>query len=527
MNDVAEELLVLCTVIGVGLGLGRVSWRGVSLGSSGVIFAALAAGHLGFEVSRLVGSAGLVLYVYCLGIGAGPGFLRTFLRRGKSLSVLALVMILTAGLTAWSVAYFAGLNSGLAAGLLAGAMTSTPALAAATESLPGDGQVAVGFGVAYPFGVIGVILFVRIVPRFFGGHAGSDSDDGEAGSGQIRRQLVRVLNPGLAGRRVRDVPAIAQANCQVSRILNERRLDPVPAGFQLAEGQRLLLVGTEESLDQVVDVLGERCDATGYILDVEQHRRRVVVTSREFIGQSLEQLHLLTRFGVTISRIVRHDLEFVPSPRERLQWGDALTTVGEPESLDRFVAAAGHRERTLDETDVISLAVGLAAGIVLGHVELVAGGKSISLGLAGGPLIVGLMLGQLGHVGRVVGHIPRAGRLLLAELGLAVFLTQAGVEAGHVLVSVIREHGVTLCIASVAIVTAPLLAGMLAAQWLLRLSPLEVAGGMCGAMTSTPGLGAVTSTTDSSLPLTSYGTVYPLALILITLASSMLISVLN
>ncbi|MHC4878877.1 MAG: aspartate:alanine exchanger family transporter [Planctomycetota bacterium] len=521
MSDAAEQLLVLCSVVGLGLVLGRVSWRGVSLGSSGVIFIALAAGHFGFEVSRLVGSAGLVLFVYCLGIGAGPGFTRTILSQGKALLVLAFVMVATAGATAWLVAWLAGLSRGLAAGLLAGAMSSTPGLAAATEVLPADGEIAVGFGVAYPFGVIGVILFVRIAPRFF---RQTDAHDlGESGNATIERQLVHVLNPAIVGRRIRDVPAISHANCQVSRILIDGELKPVPSDFQLAEGQRLLLVGTAECLQQVIDVVGRRCDDAGFVLEVEHHRRRVVVTSPEFVGRTIEQLHLLSRFGVTISRIQRHDIEFVPSPRERIQPGDALTAVGEPEALDRFVASAGHRERRLDETDLISLAVGLSAGILLGHVQVGAGGNSFSLGLAGGPLLVGLVLGQLGNVGRIVGHIPRAARLLLAELGLTVFLAQAGVQAGQVLVPVVHEHGLILCMAAIFIVLAPLLTGTLVARCGFQLGSLEACGGMCGAMTSTPGLGAVTSATDSSRPLTSYGTVYPVALILITVMTSLLI----
>ncbi|MCL4108587.1 UNVERIFIED_CONTAM: hypothetical protein GTU68_022889 [Idotea baltica] len=328
----------------------------------------------------------------------------------------------------------------------------------------------------------------------------------------------------MAGRKLREVSTLAQSNCQVSRILIDDQMQPIPADFTLQLDQQVLVIGAEHRVSSVVEVLGELVDDVDYVLDLETQRRRVVVTSSKLIGRSLSELHLRSKFGVTISRVTRQDVEFVPGADEQIQFGDALTAIGESVGLEKFVAYAGHRERTLDETDLVSLSVGLVLGILVGQMRLSFAGKSIALGLAGGPLLVGLLLGHFGRVGPVVARMPRAARLLLSEIGLVLFLTQAGTKAGSQFVSVIQAHGVALPLAATVMVTVPLLVGLIVSRFVFRMGPLEAAGGICGAMTSTPGLGAVTSGVDSSLPATSYAAVYPVALILITLLAPILIA---
>ncbi len=503
--------------------LGKISVRGVSLGSSGVVFVALAAGHWGFRVAPEAGLAGVVLFIYCLGIGAGPSFLRMFISRGKSLAILAGVMMGAAALATWILARLFQLSPDLASGLFAGALTSTPALAAATEKLPADSDVAVGFGIAYPFGVVGVILFIQLLPRWFPGVLDSSGRSDADHNGEIIRELVMVKNSNIVGKRLRDLSVLARSNCQVSRIVIDGLPRPIPADFKLETGQKLLIVGRVGQIESVIETIGERCPETQFVLDVERQRRQIVVTAKELVGHSLKELHLLSRFGITISRITRQDIEFVPGPDETIHFGDILRAVGEPESLETFSNFAGHRARTADETDFVSLAGGLILGIILGRIKFSLGGESLSLGMAGGPLVVGLILGHFGQFGSLTVRMPRAGRLLLAELGLTVFLAQAGCQAGDKFVSVVQQNGWTLCLVAAIVVLVPLLAGFTVARFVLRLDLLETAGGICGAMTSTPGLGAVTSAIDSSIPATSYATVYPVALVLITLLAPLLI----
>lgn len=514
-------------MIGLGQILGRTSVKGVSLGSSGVVFIALLAGHFGFQVSSEVGMVGVVLFIYCLGIGAGPSFLQMFVSRGKTLMLLTVVMMGVTAAVAWGLARIFQLSPDLASGLFAGALTSTPALAAATEKLPVGSDVAVGFGIAYPFGVIGVILFIQLLPRWFPEMAAATGASGYDLRGEILRELVEVTNPSLNGKHLRDVTVLARMNCQVSRIIRDGQLQPIPAGFQLEVGQQLLIIGRTGQIETVIETLGVRSSEAQCILDVEHQRRLIVVSSKKMVGRTLKDLHLLSRFGVTIARITRQDIEFVPGANETIHFGDILRSVGEPESLDAFADYAGHRARTAEETDLVVLAGGLIAGMVLGKLSLSLGSFSLSLGMAGGPLLAGLILGHFGQFGRLSIRMPRAGRLLLADLGLSLFLAQAGSQAGDQFVAVVQQKGWSLCAVAIILVVVPLLTGLVAARYWLKLDLLEMAGGFCGAMTSTPGLGAVTSAVDSSIPATSYATVYPVALVLVTLLTPLLISLIS
>lgn len=528
MQSAASELLTLFVVIGIGLALGKLAWRGLSLGTSGVIFAALVAGHFGFHIPDIAGDAGIILFVYCLGIGAGPGFLRAFLSQGKALAAMAVIVIGSAVLVAYLVGVMLRLDADLATGLFAGALTSTPALASAAEVLSVNSRIAVGFGVAYPFGVIGVIVFVQALPRCLGTSLSTaDAAAPVPIATRISRMLVEVLNPAIVGKRLSQVAVLENANCQVPRWFNGRQIVPIPPEFTLQIGQRLLVVGPESRINVVAEALGQRCEDTHYVLDAERQRRRVVIGSRELVGRSLKEMHLLSRFGVTIARITRHDIEFVPTPHEQLQFGDAVTAVGEEEGLNQFTAFAGHRERTLDETDLISLAGGLSLGILLGQVKFTLLATSISLGMAGGPLLVGLALGHFGRVGRLVGHMPRSVRLLLTEIGLALFLADAGIHAGEQFVAVIQENGLAMCAGAIAIVAIPLVVAATLSQYIFKFGLLEALGGICGATTSTPGLGAVTSQVDSSIPAASYAAAYPIALVLVTILAPVLASLLQ
>ncbi len=524
----SDQVLSLFLIVTLGAALGRLTWRGFSLGTSAVLFVALIAGHLGYEVPRVAGVLGLVSFLYCLGISAGPSFFRVFGQQGSSLALVGAAMILAAAAGTWLFARLTHLPADLTAGMFAGALTSTPALAASLEVLPGDSQLAVGFGIAYAFGALGVVLFVQLAPRWLGGFSAEVAEtETSRKSAEITRELVEVLNPTVVGKRLSQLPLLAKSNCQISRILVGDQMRPLPPDFTLQTGQQLLIIGTRLNVALVVDLLGQRSTRTDYHLDTERHRRRVVAASREIVGHSLEQLHLRSRFGVTITRITRHDLEFVPDAAQVIQFGDALTAVGESDSLERFVQFAGHRERSFDETDLISLSCGLFLGVLLGKVRFQLGENTISLGMAGGPLLVGLLMGHFGRIGPLVGHFPRASRMLLTEVGLAMFLADAGVQAGAELLNVIQTHGWSICAGSIVITAVPLVVGVLLTRRFLGVGALQALGCICGAMTSTPGLGALTSKVESHIPITSYATVYPLALIMMSILAPVLITLMQ
>jgi len=521
----------LFAVLLSGFLLGRVTIKGFQLGSAGIIFTGLLAGHWGMAIPDGVGTLGMILFVYCLGVNAGPGFFTTLSQNGLSLLLLGASMIGTAATTAWLLTMLVKLPADLATGLFAGALTSTPALATATELLPPDSELTVGFGIAYPLGTLLVILFVQAAPRF--GLSNRQTDEPVASAvhsaSGITRYYVEVLNPALEGKRLNELPLLEDADCQVSRVLIEDQFRPISSQFTLQVGQHLVVVGSDQDIRSIIDLFGRisqlREDA---VIDADQrHRRRVVVSSRDVIGKSLKQLHLRSRFGITISRIRRHDVEFVPDAQVRLHLGDAVTAIGEPEDLDRFMQFAGHRERAFDETDLFSLSFGIAMGLLLGAIEFRLGDEGFSLGKAGGPLIAGLLLGYFGRIGSVMGHFPAAARLLLTELGLALFLADAGVRAGGNFVDVLTVHGPMLVISGMLITLAPLVVGFLLGHYVFRLREQPLLGGICGAMTSTPGLGALMSAEDANVAVRSYASIYPLALMLMSVVAPVLLGLLS
>ncbi|MDX1740574.1 MAG: TrkA C-terminal domain-containing protein, partial [Rhodothermales bacterium] len=420
-----------------------------------------------------------------------------------------------------------GIPADLAAGLFAGALTSTPGLAAVMESLPPGSQAAVGYGISYAFGVLGVVVFVQLVPRVLT----VDLDDlgrrlasREESRRQIKRALVEVLNPAVIGKRVVDLDMVSESNCQITRILDGDRLAPIARDHVITEGDHLWLIGRAFRLPPIIALLGRESDRTDFVVDTDRQQRRVVATSREVVGKSLGELRLLARFGVTVSRIARHEVEFVPDPDDVVQWGDALTAVGNPEDLDAFAVHAGHREKSFDQTDLISLALGIVTGVLVGSITVSLGEESFSLGMVGGPMLVALLVGHFGRIGRIYGSLPRASRLLLLELGLVFFLAAAGLEAGSQLLDVLRDFGASLVIAAVTVSVFPIAVGILFARLVLGLNLLQVLGGVCGGMTSTPGLGVLSSKTDSEIPITSYAAAYPVALILMTVVGHLLVS---
>ena len=522
-----NPLLTLFLLVGLGLLLGKVQIAGISLGSSGVIFAALLAGHFGCTVPADAGKIGLTLFVYCVGIGAGGRFFEALKREGSQLARLALIVVGVGALTTWVLALLFNLSPALATGIFAGAMTSTPALAAAME---GSGQfgneVVVGYGVAYPIGVIGVVLFVQLLPRLLKLNL-EDSPAEESPMDRIVRQVVEVTNPNFAGRSVDDPSIGAIGGCRVSRMLRAGRMVPVRYEDTLALGQLVLLVGDRRSVNLATDLLG-RAAGQKYLLDSEEERQTLTVTSKAFIGRTLAELDPLKNHGVVITRIGRMELVFVPDGSTRLEPHDVLTVVGPKEHIQAFSKAVGHHPLASSETSLLSLAIGLALGILVGRLEMpLPGGTTFALGLAGGPLLVALLLGHLGRVAGLVGHIPRPTRMLLQEMGLVFFLADAGVRGGATLAEALVNQGVQIFFIGMAITVLPMIAGYFAARRIFRMPLGQTLGGICGGMTSTPALGAITAKTARQAPIVSYATVYPIAVILMALLAKLLINLIG
>jgi len=527
-----NELVALFVIVGSGLLLGQVTIKGVNLGSSGVLFTALAAGHFGYALPDAIGAVGLVLFVYCVGIGAGGRFFSAIAREGSQLAKLGLLIVLIASALAYLMAKLLNVPADLAAGIFAGSMTSTPALAAASESLldSTESALVIGYGIAYPFGVAGVVIFIQVLPRLLKWdlkQAAEQAKDPREEEMRVETVLVEVTNPNLVGKRISESGLAGFNACQASRVQRGEKLEPLSYDDCFESGQKLLLVGRSKEIDIAVDYLGRRCDSSA-LRDVENEKRELLVTNKEAAGKTLRELAPLKNHGVIITRVSRLGLTFVPNASTVIENNDVLTVVGRAEALSGYAAHVGHRSSAMGETDLLSLSLGLALGIVVGMIPItLPGAGPLTLGLAGGPLITGLVLGHFGRVGRIVGHIPRPTRMLLQEFGLVLFLADAGVKGGGAMVETLQTYGVTLFLMGAVLTVAPIAIALPLATRFFKMNILQALGGICGGMTSTPALGAITAKTDSQSPVVSYATAYPIALIMMTVFAKVLVQALS
>lgn len=529
MELLRNPAFVLFGILFIGILLGNIRFCGLTLGSSGVLFVALAAGHFGLVVPEGVGGIGTALFVYCVGLSAGNRFFSSLAQAGNRLALLSLVVVTLGALTAAGLSYAFGIGPGMAAGMFAGACTSTPALAAAMESVPDAGSVNIGYGIAYPFGVAGVVLFVQLLPRLLKADLSRDASAEENAQDprKIVSLLVTITNPRIVGLRVAGRDAAEHLSCRITRVVRGGRLVPVTAGDTFEEGLEMLLVGARGDLERDALMLGT-LQENRYPMDSERERAEVIALDRRFCGRTLRELRTLPKYGVTVSRVSRLGFSFVPTADTEIIRNDVLTVVGLPEHIEDFKKVTGHRCTAMNATDMLSLAGGIALGILIGGIRFSLGdGASFSLGMAGGPLVVALVLGHWGRIGPIMGYIPRETRTLLMELGLVLFLAWAGVAGGAQLVETLQRQGAAVFLVGAAITLAPLAAGWFFARKVLKLSVLESLGGICGSMTSTPALGAITGKTEARSPVVSYATAYPAALILMTVCAKIIIAVLG
>lgn len=523
-----NPIFALFSVVFIGLAVGRITIWGLSLGSAAVMFVAMLYGHYGVALDDSITVFGLVLFVYCVGIGAGSRFFIMLRDSGIQLALISCLVILVGGVATAVVATWFKIDASVAAGVFAGALTSTPGLAAAQEHFSAavdEGMVSAGYAIAYPFGVVGVVVFVQLLPKLMGWDLNKIGEEVDAASDtgdKIDHALVRVTNEKIEGRQIAGLKELSKLRCRITRKMQDGILVPIEHGHVLARGQVLWLVAREHDLQAAMEVLGERENAPVHI-NADMERRSVVVTNRKMSQKSLAELKTLRRFGVSIARIRRYEYELVPDANTRINVGDVLVAVGSPENLEVFAREVGHRPSTMGATDLLSLALGMALGVVVGSIEI--GG--FKLGMAGGPLLVSLLLGHFGKVGMIAGFVPRPTRLLLRELGLCLFLAGAGVKGGAGFMETLHDQGLGIFVVGLVATMAPMIVGYYAARKWFNFDVLRSLGSICGGMTSTPGLGVISAKTESQAPVLAYASAYPAALLLMVLGVNLLLAIMG
>ncbi|MFA6022327.1 MAG: putative transporter, partial [Rhodospirillales bacterium] len=469
---------------------------------------------------------GLVLFVYAIGVSVGPGFFEAFKKDGMVLNLMAAAIVVLGALMAVFVHLVGGVELPAALGLLSGAVTNTPSLAAGQEVLAQLGFSGVvqgqAYAVAYPFGIIGILvsmLLLRLVFRQDPAKAAA-AFDAERAAKYVALETVNVeiRNPAVFGVRLRDLDELKEMGVVLSRVLHDGSQHVINADDSLAEGDVVLAVGPANKLPRLNRLLGPVAVIALKSMDSANVAwERQVVTRSEVLGKTLGELNLRAHHGVVISRVNRGDHELVPNADLKLQFGDMLTVVGQPESMPLVAGIIGNRSKALLETQVPSIFIGIALGMLLGSLPIVLPGlpSAIKLGLAGGPLVVAIILSRLGHVGKVVWFMPPAANHLMRDLGIAMFLAAVGVKSGHGFVdTLVHGPGLSWMAWGVLITLVPLVSVALVGTWITRVNYLTMCGLLSGSMTDPPALAFAQGLAASEAPILSYAAVYPLVMVL-------------
>ncbi len=526
-----NPLVLLFTVIGTGYLAGNISIFGFRLGVAAVLFAGIAFGALDARCAlpEQIYIIGLVLFVYSVGLQSGPSFFASFQRRGLRYSVITFAILALAALLAGAAALLLKISAPTAAGLFCGSLTNTPALAAAVETTKNlsaglepaareqlINSPVVSYGLAYPFGVFGVILWIHLYQKLR--RVRPEDVQREAAVEQvtpITGATFRVSNPAVMGQTVgQALAAHGEPGFVLSRIRKGDRSSVVEGATLLEAGDLVVAVGPPAAMErarlifgeQVAEPLPEGMDGITY--------RRVFVSNRKIVGKQIRELQLGRRLQATITRLRRGDVEIVPSPHTILELGDRVRVVSYQENMDAVTRFFGDSVRGIAETDFLSLSLGIVLGVFLGMIPIpLGGGLSFKLGFAGGPLIAGLVLGRLTRTGPIIWDLPYNANLVLRQVGLVFFLAAIGTRAGFGFSDTLRAGGWTIVAAGAALTTIMTLVMLSVGHRVLRLPMAAVLGIVSGIQTQPAVLAYANQQTESDLPNTWYATVYPAAMV--------------
>jgi putative transport protein len=543
-HPIGHAVLILSLVAVVGLTLGNLRIGGIGLGIAGVLFAGIGFGHFGFEIDHTIleftRDFGLVLFVYTVGMQVGPGFFSSLRKQGLSLNLMAVITVALGAALALVMGRLMNFPIAAVVGLFSGATTNTPSLGASQEALKSLSEVtpteaampALAYAAAYPFGIMGIIftmLFLRWIFRIDPKkEAAAFKDEQGMEEKHLHRLNIHIGEERFDGVKLGEVALLNDLKVVVSRIFNNRAKTVYTAtsATYLHLDDIILAVGEKEKVEEVCRLLGKPARIDLMKEQGQVGYRDVIVTRKEVMGQSLRQLSLENVYGVAISRVSRAGIEMTAVPDFRLQFGDRVRVVGDSERIKQVTGVLGNSMDALNHTHFIPVFIGIVLGVVAGSipVQVVGMPAPVSLGLAGGPLIVAIVLSRLGRIGPLVWYMPLGANLALRELGIILFLACIGLKAGTRFVDILLHGDGLLWMASAALITiVPLLTIGLGARIVLRQNFMNICGVLAGTMTDPPALAFANNISDSDAPSVAYATVYPLTMLLRILTAQIIV----
>ncbi|MCB1098816.1 MAG: putative transporter [Verrucomicrobiae bacterium] len=539
---VAHDLLVLSIVILGGIGIGNLQFSGIKLGVAGVLFAGLAAAHFGLqpdlEVAHFLKEFGLVLFVFALGMQMGPGFFSALRQQGRYLNGYAFALVVGGAVVAVLGGWMFDMPMPAVAGLFSGATTNTPALGAAQQALATAGadsdlvtMPTLSYAAAYPLAIVGIILSLIILRAWFkvdvAAEAAQFRREMGAGIEPLNRMNLRVENPNLNGVAISAVPGVRETGVVVApyRPASGGDVTVAMAETILHTGDLIMAVGREADLKKFCIVVGQETEENLMEAPGRITYRRVVLTNRQLLGKTVRELGLEQLHDVAVTRVSRGDLIFTALPDLKLQFGDMLQLVGPEESLDAVAAKVGNSVEMLQQTKFAAIFAGILLGVLLGLYPFRIEGLSapVRLGLAGGPLIVAILLSYVGRIGPMVMHMPLNANRALRDLGIILFLANVGLLAGEKFVAtVFTAQGLQWVVSGVFVTMLPLLAVGYGARKFHKVNFMTLSGLLSGGMTDPPALAFATAMARCDSPAVAYAAVYPLTMLLRIVAAQII-----
>lgn len=549
-QGIAHTILLIAFVIGIGLYLSRFKVKGISLGSTWILFMGILMGHLGFKadlnVLHFVKEFGLILFVFSIGLQVGPGFFHSFKSGGVKMNILAVMNILLAVAVTWAISAFTGEELTTMVGVMSGAVTNTPGLGAAQQTFVdvstaagttsmaasvASEKLASAYAVAYPIGVLGVIAVIIIFKAIFRIDEKKELaliQEAEDEKEHARRMHVAVENPAIFGKKLSDIISQFGGGFVVSRIMKGEDVIFPTGDTVLEEGDKLLLVTSQQEVDRIRIIFGEEvpmhvADWRGK--DHNMVTRRITVTKSELTGKRLKDLHFRGAYGVSVTRVIRAGVEMVAGPNLYIQMGDGLMCVGAIENIEHLAQKVGNSNDALNKPNLVPIFLGIVVGVIFGSIPLRFPGipQAIKLGLAGGPLIIAILLGHFGPKYKITTYTTASANLMIREIGISLFLAAVGIGAGSNFWSSIVGGGYWWILYGAAITIIPLCITFVVARLWGKLNFYQICGLISGSCTNPPVLAFAQGMYGSDYTSVNYATVYPLSMFMRVLVAQVLI----
>ena len=541
-ESVAYTVIVYSVVIAVGVALGKVKFFGISFGIAWVLFAGIAMAEMGFTVNthiqHFIKEFGLILFVYTIGLQVGPGFFSAFKKEGIKLNLLAVISIATCVATVIAIHYLTNTDMSTLVGIMSGAVTNTPGLGAANAALAerfGEDapSLTTMYAVAYPFGVFGIIIVMLGLRGIFKVNIEAEKRLNSLRHSKdqvvINRFAIKVSNPSLFGKKLSVIKKTLDFDFTISRMCRKGEILLADADTLIEEGDVVLVVANQRENEKFFTLMGDSVAMTDYFPDEKDMRytsRRINVTQRAIFTKTLGELDVRRRFGVTITRVFRAGVEFVPSAHTKLQFGDTITVIGDETHIQLVSKEFGNSKRRLQTPHIAELFMGITLGVLLGSIPFSIPGipGAVRLGLAGGPLIVAILISRYGGKFSVTHYVSQSANLMVREIGIVLFLASVGLDAKAKFIETLLHGDGLYCMGlGVLITLIPLLVTSLIARIKGKLDYLEICGLLSGASTDPPALAFANDMSNSEIPALTYASVYPLTTFLRIMVAQLLI----